>query len=282
LAEELAGKVAIVTGGSNGIGRATVELFVAEGARVVIADLDETRGAELAAGLGSAARFLRTDVSKPEDVQAAIDLAVGEFGRLHVMFNNAGYPDSDYRRLLDRGFEEFDRVVRVNLLGVMLGTQFAARHMATAGGGSVINTSSLAGISAGYSSTIYRAAKAGVVNFTRSAAIEFGEHLVRVNCICPGNIPTGMGKFAQPEPGMSQATAVRIREAINDARMLRQPLKRQGEPIDIANAALFLASDRSAQVTGLIMPVDGGAAAGNVINQMTELLDARAQAIAEG
>jgi NAD(P)-dependent dehydrogenase (short-subunit alcohol dehydrogenase family) len=121
-----------------------------------------------------------------------------------------------------------------------------------------------------------------VLSFTKSAAIEFGEHLVRVNCICPGNIPTQMGKFAQPEPGMTQETAERIRQAVDDVRMLRQPLKRQGRPIDIAQAALFLGSDRSQQITGLIMPVDGGAAAGNVVNQMEEILAARARAIGQG
>jgi NAD(P)-dependent dehydrogenase (short-subunit alcohol dehydrogenase family) len=159
LAQELVGKVAIVTGGANGIGRATAELFVEEGARVVIADLDEARGAELANQLGATARFRRADVSQAQDVQGLVDFAVAELGGLHIMFNNAGYPDNEYRRLLERDFAEFDRILHVNLLGVMLGTQFAARHMARNGGGSVINTSSLAGLNAGYSSAIYRAAR---------------------------------------------------------------------------------------------------------------------------
>src|SRR5438067_4492131 len=138
MTQELAGKVAIVTGGANGIGRATVELFAAEGAQVVIADLDEPRGAELAAALGGAARFKRADVSRPDEVQALVDFAVAEYGGLHVMFNNAGFPDNDSRPLLDREFADFERVVNVNLLGVMTGTQFAARRMAKAGGGSII------------------------------------------------------------------------------------------------------------------------------------------------
>ena len=280
MAQELAGKVAIVTGGSNGLGRATVELFVEEGAKVVIADLDEARGSALAAELGPAARFKRTDVGEPEQVQAVVDFAIAEFGGLHVMCNNAGFPDNDFRPLLDRSFDTFDKNLRVNLLGVMTGTQFAARHMAKHGGGSIINTTSIAGYQAGSNVVIYRAAKAGVINFTKSAALELGAHLIRVNGIAPGNIPTQMGAFAQPEPGMTQETANRIRDAVDDVRMLRQPLKRQGRPIDIANTALFLASDRSAQITGLIMPVDGGATAGNVINQMEEILQARAKAIA--
>lgn len=280
MGQELAGKVAIVTGGANGLGRATVELFVQEGAQVVIADLDEARGRALAAELGPAARFHRTDVSKAQDVQAVVDLAIAEFGGLHVMFNNAGFPDNDFRPLLERSFDAFDPILHVNLLGVMMGTQFAARHMARNGGGSIINTSSLAGYQAGSNVTIYRAAKAGVVTFSKSAALELGEHMIRVNCIVPGNIPTQMGAFAQPEPGMTQETADRIRTEVDKVRMLRQPLKRQGRPEDIANAALFLASDRSAQVTGLVMPVDGGASAGNVINQMQEILQARARGVA--
>lgn len=278
MTQELAGKVAIVTGGSKGLGRASVELFVQEGARVVIADVDEANGAALAKELGSAARFLRTDVSQPDQVQALVDYAIAEFGGLHVMFNNAGFPDEDYRPLLDRGFEHFDKILHVNLLGVMTGTQFAARHMAKNGGGSIINTSSIAGTHAGSNVGIYRVSKAGVEHFTKCAALELGVNLVRVNCIAPGNIPTQMAGFSRAD-GQSQEQADRLRDAIDEARMLRQPLKRQGAPADIANAALFLASDRSAQVTGLIMPVDGGATAGNVINQMQELLEARQKAL---
>jgi NAD(P)-dependent dehydrogenase (short-subunit alcohol dehydrogenase family) len=282
MARELEGKVAIVTGGANGIGRATVELFIAEGARVVIADIDEDRGAQLAAGLGERARFKRADVSSEADVQALVDFAVAEFGGLHVMFNNAGLPDADQGRLLENELASFQRVVDVNLLGVVLGTQRAARHMASHGGGSIINTSSIAATHPGFGFVSYRAAKAGVLQFTQSAAIDLGEWLVRVNCICPGNIPTDMGKFATGEPGMSAATAARIRSAVNDVRMRRQPLKRQGSVEDVAQAALFLASDRSRQITGLIMPVDGGTSVGDAVPLMPEILAARAAAIAEG
>jgi NAD(P)-dependent dehydrogenase (short-subunit alcohol dehydrogenase family) len=152
--------------------------------------------------------------------------------------------------------------MRVNVLGVKLGTQFAARHTARNGGGAIINTASIAGVTAGHGFPIYRAAKAGIIHFTKAAAVELGKHLVRVNCICPGNIPTQMGTFAEPPPGMTQASAQTMQREIAAIRMRHQPLQRQGAPLDIAQAALFLGSDRSLQVTGQIPSVDGGATTG--------------------
>lgn len=278
MSKELSGKVAIITGGANGIGRGTAELFVEEGAKVVIADIDRERGHALSTALGPDARFKLTDVSKREDVQALVDFAVAEFGALHLMFNNAGVSDVSYGRLLDEDFVHFERVMHVNVLGVMLGTQIAARHMATHGGGSIINTSSIAGVRSGHGFPTYRAAKAGVIHFTRSAAIELGPLLIRVNCICPGNIPTDMGTFASPAPGMTQADADRIQKAVRSVRMKHQPLQRQGQPRDIAQAALFLGSDRSLQITGQVLAVDGGATAGEVRSQIAEIMEARASA----
>ena len=169
MANELSGKVAIITGGANGLGRGAVELFVEEGAEVVIADIDENRGRALCARLRTATRFKRTDVSKHEDVQALVDFALTQFGGLHIMLNNAGVSDVSYGRLLDEDFVHFERVLRVNVLGVMLGTQIAARHMARHGGGSIINTSSIGGVRSGHGLPIYRSAKAGVIHFTKSA-----------------------------------------------------------------------------------------------------------------
>jgi NAD(P)-dependent dehydrogenase (short-subunit alcohol dehydrogenase family) len=281
VSNELAGKVAIITGGANGIGRGSVEVFVQEGAKVVIADLDEERGTRLCSALGSAARFKRTDVSKREEVQALVDYALAEFGALHVMFNNAGITDNSHGALLDDDFAPFERVMRVNVLGVMLGTQIAARHMVTHGGGSIINTASIGAVKPGHGFPIYRNAKAGVIQFTKSAAIELGPQLVRVNCICPGNIPTDMGTFATPAPGMTQTQADRIQSAVRAARMNYQPLKRQGRPDDIGNAAMFLASDRSLQITGQVLSVDGGATAGDAQSQIAEIIKARAAALEE-
>jgi NAD(P)-dependent dehydrogenase (short-subunit alcohol dehydrogenase family) len=277
MANELAGKVAIVTGGSRGLGRGMVELFVEEGARVVIADVREEEGQALAGELGQAVRFKQADVSSRDAVQALADYAVSEFGRLDAICNNAGLSDEDYGSLLEADFEKFERVMAVNVKGVMLGTQIAARHMAKHGGGSVINTSSISGVLPGFGFFNYRASKAAVINFTKTAAIELGVNLVRVNCICPGNIPTEMGTYAAA-PDQDEDKARRIKEAIADVRMGWQPLKRQGTARDIAECALFLASDRSAQITGQVISVDGGATAGSPKSQIGEIMAARARA----
>src|SRR6476659_2363893 len=216
MSQELEGKVAIVTGGANGIGRATVEAFVEEGARVVIADLDEAAAADVARGLGEGGAFKRTDVSQPDGIQAVVDFAVERFGGLHVMVNNAGIASS-FRRFMDDDLRDFDRVMSVDLFGVIVGTQRAARHMGE--GGSIINTTSIAGISPGIGLTTYRAAKAGVIHFSRSAAIELAERGIRVNVIAPGNIATAINAV------FDTASIV--------AKL--QPLQRLGNTADVAN-----------------------------------------------
>jgi NAD(P)-dependent dehydrogenase (short-subunit alcohol dehydrogenase family) len=245
MGEELSDKVAIVTGGAGGLGRGIVELFVKEGAAVVIADVDADRGEALAVELGAAAAFRRTDVGNADEVQQLVDFAVERFGGLQVMCNNAGIGGSR-RRFLDDDLRDFERVVRVNLFGVMVGIQRAARHMAMHGGGSIINTTSIGGINAGAGLMTYRATKAAVIHLSRSTAIDLAEHRVRVNCIAPAHIPT------------------EINANFDQTRIIQrmQPLQRQGTPEDVANAALYLASDRSAQVTGIVLPVDGGTTAG--------------------
>ena len=240
---ELAGKVAIVTGGANGIGRAITEVFVEEGARVVIADVDDAAALELVDVLGEATSFVHTDVSDADSVQAAVDHALQQFGGLHVMVNNAGISGSS-RRLLQDDLRDFDRVIAVDLYGVMVGTQRAARAMSP--GGSIINITSIGGISPGAGFSTYRAAKAAVIHFSRSAAIEVGELGIRVNVIAPGNIATEINTFYD-----TAAVARRL-----------QPLHRIGDTRDIANTAVYLASERAAQVTGILIPVDGGTTAG--------------------
>ncbi len=247
---ELSGKVAIVTGGASGIGRATVELFVSEGAQVVIADVAVEEGEALAAELGDAVAFRRTDVADVDQVQALVDTAVETFGGLQVMVNNAGI-SSSFRRFLRDDLRDFDRVMAVNLFGVIIGTQRAGRHMAEHGGGSIINTSSIGGLTGGGPPTAYRLSKAAIAEFSRMVAVDVAEYGVRVNCIAPGHIPTGITSYDMG-PTIKHD----------------QPLQRQGSPRDVAEAVLFLAGDRSAQITGIMVPVDGGTVAGRPVPQL--------------
>ncbi|MEB4207869.1 SDR family oxidoreductase [Mycobacterium sp. 94-17] len=262
MVNELDGTVAVVTGAASGIGRGLAERFVAEGAQVVIADIETDRGEALAASLGPDAAFRQTDVSDPEQVTALVSGAVETFGGLHVMVNNAGI-SSPLRRLLDDDLSDFHRVMGVNVLGVMAGTRDAARHMAEHGGGSIINITSIGGLQAGGGVMIYRASKAAVIQFTKAAAIELAYHEIRVNAIAPGGIPTPiLGKSAAGmDPEQLQEFEARIRQGMRDDR----PLKREGTPDDIAEAALYFATDRSRYVTGTVLPVDGGTVAGKVI-----------------
>jgi NAD(P)-dependent dehydrogenase (short-subunit alcohol dehydrogenase family) len=258
LSDELAGKVAVVTGGASGIGRASVERFAAEGARVVIADIDADAGQELVASLGDVAAFKRTDVSSADDVQELVDFTVECFGGLHVMFNNAGVA-SAMTRFLHDDLSDFTRVVDINVLGVLLGCQRAALHMKANGGGSIINTSSTAGINAGSGLITYRATKAAVIHASRSIALDVAQYGIRVNCLVPGQIQTAMTSYD-----------------MDAVLKYTQPLPRQGRPADVADAAVFLASDRSAQITGIVLPVDGGTTAGPPAAQLKLFMGAAA------
>lgn len=244
----LSDKVAIVTGGASGIGRATAELFVQQGAKVVIADMNEDQGMTLAEVLGETATFKKVDVANTEHMQDLIDSTVDKFGALDVMYNNAGISGAIHKSFLEDDLADFERVISVNLFGTMIGCQYAARYMVKHGGGSIINTSSLAALKPGLPLITYRTAKAGVMQLTQCIARELGVHGVRVNCIAPGHIPAGMTFYD---------ISARIKKT--------QPLQRQGAPNDVANAALYLASDLSAQVTGIILPVDGGTSLGDPI-----------------
>ena len=242
--QELSGKVAIVTGGAGGIGRATAELLVAEGARVVIGDIDADRGREIATHIGDASAFRQSDVSDLDQVQALVDFAVDHFGGLDIMFNNAGI-GSPLKRFLPDDLEDFSRIMSVNLFGVIAGAQRAARYMRHHGGGCIINNASIAAINAGAGMISYRASKAAVAHVTKCLAIDLAPYGIRVNCLTPAHIRTGITTYEM-------------------APVLRymQPLEREAQPEDVANAVVFLASERAAQVTGIVFPIDGGTTAG--------------------
>lgn len=263
MSNELADKVAVVTGGSGGLGEGLVRRFAAEGARVVIGDVDVDAGAALAAELGERALFLRTDVSDLDQIGVLVSTAIDTFGALDVMVNNAGVSGTMHRRFLDDDLADFDSVMRVNLRAVMAGTRDAARHMSEHGGGSILNLTSIGGIQAGGGVMTYRASKAAVIQFTKSAAIELAHHEIRVNAIAPGNIRTAIvRKSASAE---ERDRIEQFEEGIRAQMRRDRPLKREGTVEDVAEAALYFATDRSRYVTGTVLPIDGGTVAGKVI-----------------
>lgn len=250
----LEGRVAIITGGASGIGAATARLFVAEGAKVLIADMQVERGEEMAASLGDAAAFQRVDVTREADVAAAVDAAVDRWGGLDIMFNNAGFGGA-LGPIETTTVEDFDLTFDVLVKGVFLGIKHAAPAMRERGGGSIINTASVAGLQAGWSPHLYSVAKSAVIHLTKSVALEYGEHGIRVNCICPGVIATPL---AAGRPDVSDEALEKMKDALGRT----QVLGRIGDPSDIAQAARWLASDESSFVTGHAQVVDGGAYAG--------------------
>jgi len=189
-----------------------------------------------------------------------IAFAVTEFGGLHIMVNNAGIASTMHEDFLADDLADFGRVMAVNLLGVMLGTREAARHMSGAGGGSIVNMSSIGGIRAGKRVMTYRASKAAVLHFTKCAAVDLGSYEIRVNCIAPGNIPTPIleSSVKQMSGDDRDAFVTNMRQKMRTDR----PLEREGTPEDVAEAALYFAGDRSRYVTGTVLPIDGGTVAG--------------------
>ena len=247
----LEGRVAVVTGGASGMGRSTVLRFLDEGASVVVADLNEGTGKEtleLAEKKKAAAgriRFLRTDVSREADVEAMIELAMTEFGRLDVVFNNAGIGGA-LGSLLETEVDDWDFTFAALVRSVFLGIKHGALAMKATGlGGSIINTASVAGLSGGAGPAAYSASKAAVINLTRSASLELAEHRIRVNAICPGGILTPLLHRGNPEAVKRRLDGL-------------QPWPEAGTGENIAGAALFLASDDAAFITGEALVVDGG------------------------
>jgi len=264
VSKELEGKVAIVTGGAAGLGEGMSRKFATEGAKVLIADIDGDAGTALADDIGGNAVFVEADVAQLDQVSGLVTTAVERFGGLHVMVNNAGVSSKMHRSLFDDDFADFEKVMAVNVRGVMAGTRDAARQMREAGtGGSIINITSIGGILAGGGVLTYRASKAAVIQFTKSAAIELAHYEIRVNAIAPGNVRTSIVRKSASAEDVEKLEEfeAKIRETMRNDR----PLKREGTAEDIAEAALYFATDRSRYVTGTVLPVDGGTVAGKVI-----------------
>ena len=259
--KSLEGKVAIITGSTSGIGARTAELFVAEGARVVIVGRREDRGQQMARALGETARFIRADVTDEGDVAAMIACAVAEFGRLDCLVNNAGI-GAGYQEIAAVDLKQFDAVIAVHVRGPLAAMKHAVPIMEAQGGGSIINMASVNGSRAGLGGHYYSAAKAALIHLTRCAAVELGEMNIRVNSISPGPIATGA--FSKGGGGDDAEESMEIaKAAIADVVLHKyQPLPCVGIADDIARAALFLAGDASRLVSGVDLVVDGGISAG--------------------
>lgn len=248
---KLEGKVAVVTGSAMGIGRATAVLLAKEGARVVVADVDEEPAketVELVAESGGEARFIKTDVSRPEDVKAAIDAAVDGYGRLDVLHNNVGIAMG--ASVVDTTEELWSRVLDVNLGGVYRGCKYAIPPMIRNGGGSIVNSSSVQALRGLKGWAAYAATKGGIISLTQQVALEYAPYGIRVNCVAPGTILTPMNSrvFEEAEDP----------EALKETWNRMHPLGRFGQPEEVAEAVLFLAADSSSFITGQTLVVDGG------------------------
>jgi NAD(P)-dependent dehydrogenase (short-subunit alcohol dehydrogenase family) len=243
-------KVAVITGAASGMGRATAIRFAGEGAAVVIADLNQEGGEAAARDCrenGGRAVFQKTEVSSESEIKAAIDRALSEFGRLDVTFNNAGLGGA-LGPLEEVTAESWDRTFNILLRAVFFGIKHSIPHMRKQGGGSIISTASIAGLSGNAGPLVYSVAKSGVIHLTKCAAVELGKDRIRVNCICPGGINTPL--LHKHIPG-GEPTTRQLLEHI-------QPIPRPGAGEDIAGMALYLASDDADWVTGTAMVVDGG------------------------
>ena len=246
--KRLEGKAALITGAGAGIGRAAAELFAKEGAKVGVAEIVRARGEATVAAIkaaGGTAIFIETDVGKPASVEAAVWTTVNAFDGLDVLYNNAGGATPGDGKVTEIALEEFWRTISVDLLGTFLGCRFALPVMAERGGGSIINTTSIRALIGTAGADAYSAAKGGVLTLTKALALQWASSNIRVNAVSPGVV-------------MSERVRGMLRD---DDPLVKKSLLGPGEPEDVAQLALFLASDESARITGAIMPVDSGATA---------------------
>jgi NAD(P)-dependent dehydrogenase (short-subunit alcohol dehydrogenase family) len=255
-------KVAVITGGTSGIGARTAALFVEKGARVVISGRRRERGEQLARALGEFARFVPTDVTVEPDVKAMIRQAMTWFGRIDCLVNNAG-TGSQWVDIAEVDLDRFDAAIAVHVRAVLAAMKYAVPIMAAQGSGSIITVASINGVRAGLGGLYYSVAKAAAIHLTRCAAVELGEKGIRINTISPGPIATGIfGKGAGLEPDEADAHPDYAEAALAAVLPRWQPLPHVGHPDDIAQAVLFLASDAARLVTGHNLVVDGGICAG--------------------
>ena len=262
----LENQVALITGAASGIGEETVRKYVAEGAKVVIADIQDERGGALAEELGPSTTYVRTNVAVEDDIVRAVSTAVDRWGRLDVIFNNAGFGGVG-GPIEDLDMSAYDDTMDVLLKGVFMGAKHAARQMKAQGSGVIINTASIAGLQAGFGPLVYSAAKAAVAHFSRCLAVELAPFGIRVNAICPGVIVTNIFTNSLGIPAeMREAMLPKIDSALASWA----PMGRSGLPDDIANTALWLASPEAAYVTGQAITVDGGLTAGRSMQEFGE------------
>lgn len=247
----LSGKVAVVTGGANGIGEASVRRLVADGARVVIVDLDIDSAEALSKELGQQTRSIQVDVGDFVQVEQVVTYTIETFERIDILFNNAGLGVSGTTPEISP--DDWQRVMDISLNSVFYSCRVAIPHMAAGGGGCVINTSSISGVRGDYALAAYNAAKAGLINYTRALALDHAQDSIRVNAICPGYIETQMSVPFSQHP------------AIRDAFQYAIPMGRAGNPEEISGVVSFLASDDASYITGQAIAVDGGLSAGSGI-----------------
>ena len=250
MAGRLEGKVALVTGGASGIGAETARVFAREGAKVAVTDVDDTKGGTVAQKIGAAAFYAHLDTRSEEEWQAVVKRAVDTYGRLDILVNAAGVPgrrsDGGSTRIDEQDLADWNRVMDVNSTGIFLGMKTAIPEMRKAGGGSIVNISSIYGLVGSPHSAAYHASKGSVRLATKAAALQYAAENIRVNSVHPGMVTTGMNRDVNEDPVLSIP------------RLAKTPMGRFGQPIDIANGCLFLAGDESGWMTGAELVIDGG------------------------
>ena len=259
--DRLKDKIAVITGAASGIGRGTVELFVAEGAHVIAADIQDEQGQELERRFNGQVKYHHCDVTSESDIEKTMQRAHDEFGGLDILFNNAGAGGAP-QTIEDMTGEAWDRTMSLLLRSVALGMRYAIPHMKARGGGSIVNTASVAALQAGMGPIAYSVAKQGVVHLTTVGAAQLGRAKIRVNAICPGFIQTGIFASSMKAMGMSEDMAKTVTAGIFAQQENAQPIPKAGMPEDIARAALYFACDDSVFVTGTHLVVDGGLTTG--------------------